>query len=356
MAEENKESKTEEPTEKKKIDTREKGRTAKSLEVNTVILLIAAMIYFLYQGFYIVDGMNLLMVEYFGSAGVYDLTPSSTQYLIKITFTRLFYMIMPFMFAMALAGVLSNYWQNDGWIFSWHPLKPQFNKLNPLNGLKKFLGKEGAMNLGKSLVKLSLIGTAVYMALQSEWDLIPVLMDSTIIQILQILGNQILDLVLKVLFVLIILAIIDFAWQKYQFHENLKMTKQEVKDERKQQEGDPIIKQRIRQKQFEMFRNRMMVGVPEAEVIITNPTHLSIALRYNRITDPAPIVVAKGAGYVALKIREIAKENGITIVEDKPLARTLFKNTDIGDAIPESLYKAVAETLAYVYRLKNKAL
>lgn len=263
---------------------------------------------------------------------------------------------MPFMFTMALAGVLSNYWQNDGWIFSWDPLTPKFNKLNPLTGWKKFLGKEGLMNLGKSLIKLALISTAVYMAADDEWELIPVLMNSTIIQIFQILGEQILDLVLKVLFVLIILAIIDFAWQKYQFTQNLKMTKQEVKDERKQQEGDPIIKQRIKQKQFEMFRNRMMASVPEAEVIITNPTHLSIALRYNRVADPAPVLVAKGAGYIALKIREIAKERGITIVEDKELARTLFKNVDIGDVIPESLYKAVAETLAYVYKLKNKAL
>ncbi|VAX24496.1 Flagellar biosynthesis protein FlhB [hydrothermal vent metagenome] len=356
MAEEEKESKTEEPTEKKLGDTRKKGRTAKSQEVNTVILLIAAVIYFLYMGFYMIDGVNLVMREYFVSAGAYDLTPSSTQFLIQITFKQLFLLTMPFMFTMALAGVFANYWQNDGWIFSWDPLTPKFNKLNPLTGWKKFLGKEGAMNLGKSLIKLALISTAVYMAADDEWELIPVLMNSTIIQIFQILGAQILDLVLKVLFVLIILAIIDFAWQKYQFIQNLKMTKQEVKDERKQQEGDPIIKQRIRQKQFEMFRNRMMASVPEAEVIITNPTHLSIALRYNRVSDPAPVLVAKGAGYIALKIREIAKENGITIVEDKELARTLFKNVDIGDVIPESLYKAVAETLAYVYKLKNKAL
>lgn len=212
------------------------------------------------------------------------------------------------------------------------------------------------MNLIKSVSKLALIGTAVYMSLEDEWELIPVLMDSTIIQMLQILGRETLELVLKVLMVLIVLAIIDFVWQKYQFHQNLKMTKQEVKDERKQAEGDPIIKQRIRQKQFEMFRTRMMAGVPEAEVIITNPTHLSIALRYNRLSDPAPIVVAKGAGYVALKIREIAREHGITIVEDKLLARTLFKTIDIGDTIPESLYKAVAELLAYVYKLKNKVI
>jgi len=356
LAEEEKESKTEEPTEKKLKDTRNKGRTAKSQEVNTAILLISAVIYFLYLGFYMIDGVNLVMREYFSSVGAYDLTPASTQHLIKITFRQIFFLTMPFMFTMALAGVVSNYWQNDGWIFSWSPLAPKFNKLNPLTGWKKFLGKEGLMNLGKSLVKLTLIGTAVYMASDDEWDLIPALMDSTIIQIFQILGDQILSLVLKVLFVLIILAIIDFAWQKYQFNENLKMTKQEVKDERKQQEGDPIIKQRIKQKQFEMFRNRMMASVPEAEVIITNPTHLSIALRYNRVADPAPVLVAKGAGYVALKIREIAKEHQITIVEDKPLARTLFKNVDIGDVIPESLYKAVAETLAYVYRLKNKTL
>jgi len=353
---EDKESKTEEPTAKKLEDTRKKGRTAKSQEINTVLVLLVSVVFFVFLGMYTVRNLLMLWHDYFSISSEFHLTSESAHFLLKNTFIQLFFITMPFMGVLALVGVASNYWQNDGWLFSWDPLSPKFNKLNPLQGFKKFLGKEGAMNLLKSLGKLSLIGTAVYLAFDDEMEMIPVLLESTVVQTLRILGWETFDLIMKVLLVMAIIALIDYVYQKYAFLESLKMTKQEVKDERKDIDGDPFIKSRMKQKQFEMFRNRMMGKVPEAEVIITNPTHLSIALRYNRLTDPAPVVVAKGSGYVALKIREVAKEHNIPVVEDKPLARTLYKSVDIGDLIPETLYKAVAETLAYVYKLKGKAL
>lgn len=356
MAEDDRESRTEEPTEKRIGDTRKKGRVAKSIEVNTVLVLLTATVFFTYAGMYTLEGTLRIFREMFMISGEYQFTPASAQFLLAQVLYYMFAVILPFMVAMALVGVLANVWQNDGWIFSWEPLSPKFNKINPLTGWSRFLGKEGAANLVKSLGKLALIGTAVWYSIEGELDLIPLLLEANMAQALLILGKESLELFLLVLLTLVIIAAADFAYQKWQYKDQLKMTKQEVRDERKQMDGDPLIKQRIRQKQFEFFRRRMMAQVPKAEVIITNPTHLSIALRYDRMRDPAPMVVAKGAGHVAMKIREIAREHNIPIIEDKPLARTLFKSVDIGEQIPETLYKAVAETLAYVYRLKRKVL
>jgi flagellar biosynthetic protein FlhB len=168
------------------------------------------------------------------------------------------------------------------------------------------------------------------------------------------MGEVMVEIMIKVLLVMIFLAVLDFSFQKFTYLENLRMTKQEVKDERKDTDGNPQIKQRIRSAQMDMMRRRMMSDVPDADVVITNPTHFSIAIKYDTDIDAAPIVVAKGQNDIALKIREIAKENNIPLVEDKPLARTLYKNVEVGQLIPASLYKAVAEILAYVFKLKGK--
>lgn len=356
MAEEDKESKTEEPTQKRLEDARKKGRVAKSIEVNTVFLLTTALVFFTFFGMNFIEEILLLWREYFSSAGDYELNSESLLHLLSMTMRQVFLILAPILLALVVVGVLSNYWQNDGWLFSWHPLTPQFGKLNPLKGWKRFLSTEGLNNLVKSLGKLGLVGTAVYYSVFDEWEKVPYLMELPVEQALQMLGQETFALFVKVLMVLFIIALLDFAFQKYKFKESMKMTKQEVKDERKEREGDPVIKSRIRQKQFEVFRRRMMAAIPEAEVVITNPTHLSVALRYDREKDHAPVVVAKGAGFVALRIREIAKEHDIPILEDKPLAQTLFKTVDIGETIPESLYKAVAQILAYVYRLKKNAI
>ena len=349
------EGKTEEPTERKLQKAREKGSVAKSMELNTVAILGTGIIYFTFFGMSFIENITLLWREYFLAAGQYALTEDSALHLADVTLRRMFFILAPLLFSVALAGIAVNYWQNDGFMLSWEPLMPKFDKLNPINGLGRFASIEGLVNLVKSLVKLVVVGTAVYLALSGQWAKVAVFMELPIEQTLQIIGIEAFALFTKCIAALSIVAAADMAYQKYNYKKNLKMTKQEIKDERKDMEGNPEIKAKIRQKQFEFFRRRMMAEVPKAEVIITNPTHLSIALKYDRFNDPAPIVIAKGSGFVALKIREIAKEHNIPIMENKPLAQTLFKTVDVGGVIPETLYKAVAEILAYVFRLKSKA-
>lgn len=352
---EDQESRTESPTERRIQKTREKGQVAKSMEVNSVAVILTSLLFFTFFGMSFINGVMDLWREYFSSSGSYVLTEESLHHLLTMTLERLFFLLAPILFSVAVVGILINFWQNDGFLFSWEPLSLKFNKLNPLEGFKKIVGLDGFINLLKSVGKVAVVGVTVYLSLASQWEMAPNLMELPVEQAMWMVGDEAYYLFIKVIAVLAVIAGADYAYQRYQYDKNLKMTKQEVIDERKDMEGDPRVKARIRQKQFEMFRSRMMAKVPQAEVIITNPTHLSIAIKYERNRDIAPTVVAKGSGYVALKIREIAKENKIPIMEDKPLAQTLFKTVDIGEAIPETLYKAVAEILAYVYRLKSKS-
>ncbi|MBF0169742.1 MAG: flagellar biosynthesis protein FlhB [Nitrospinae bacterium] len=353
---EDKDSRTEQPTDKRRKDARKKGQVAKSQELNSFIILATATVFFTYATFHTYQLIMELWQEIFANAAEYPINVYSLQYLIKGLEEKLAWIFLPFMLCMAAVGVYINYWQNDGWLFSWEPLHLKWGKINPITGAKRFIGKEGVVNLAKSLAKLLVIGIAVWVALKDELETLPLLMELPLEQSFQVLGNEAFVLFMRALAALAVIAFADYSYQKWRYVDNMKMTKQEVKDEHKQTEGDPRIKGRIRNKQYEMHRARMMGSIPEAEVIITNPTHLSIALRYDRLRDPAPVVVAKGAGFIALKIREIAKEHNIVMVEDKPLAQTLFKHVDIGETIPDNLYKAVAETLAYVYRLKAKTL
>ncbi|MBF0291513.1 MAG: flagellar biosynthesis protein FlhB [Nitrospinae bacterium] len=351
---EDQESRTENATDRKIQKTREKGQVAKSMEVNSVAVILTSLIFFTFFGMSFINGVLDLWREYFSASGSYVVTEDSMHHLLKVTLEKLFYLLAPVLFSVAVVGVMVNYWQNDGFLLSWEPLSLKFNKLNPLEGFKKIVSVDGFVNLFKSMGKIAVVGVTVYLSLAGQWEMAPNLMELPVEQALLMVADEAYYLFIKVIAVLAVIAGVDYAYQRYQYNKNLKMTKQEVIDERKDMEGDPRIKARIRQKQFEMFRSRMMSKVPEAEVIITNPTHLSIAIKYERNKDVAPMVIAKGSGYVALKIREIAKEHKIPIMEDKPLAQTLFKTVDIGEVIPETMYKAVAEILAYIYKLKNK--
>ncbi|MFQ5481258.1 MAG: flagellar biosynthesis protein FlhB, partial [Nitrospinaceae bacterium] len=230
----------------------------------------------------------------------------------------------------------------------------KFNKLHPISGMGRLFSKNSLMELFKSVIKIGLISMIAFWTIQARFSEIPPLMGFGVGQILTFLGEVTLEIFGKVLLLMILLAVIDFSFQRFTHLERLRMTKQEVKDEKKETEGNPQIKQRIRNVQLEMMRRRMMSAVPQADVVVTNPTHISIAIQYNRENHEAPVVVAKGQGDVALRIREIARENGVPLVEDRPLARLLYKSVEIGQLIPTHLYKAVAEILAYVYRLKGK--
>jgi flagellar biosynthesis protein FlhB len=250
-----------------------------------------------------------------------------------------------------LAGIFSNVSQN-GFMLSGEPLTPNFNKLNPINGIKRLFSLRSFVESAKAVVKVVVIGFMAYSMLRKDMDQIPGLVSLSITDILAFMGHSALKLGYYTCLVLILLAAIDLFFQRWQHERDLRMTKQEVKDEYRQREGDPMVRSRIRAVQREMAMRRMMDAVPDATVVITNPTHLAVALKFERDMQ-APQVVAKGAGPIAQRIKAVAQENDVTIIEQKPLARALYKMVEIDQYIPGELYHAVAEILAYVYRLKG---
>lgn len=240
------------------------------------------------------------------------------------------------------------------WKISAKPLKPKFSKFNPVSGFKKIFSKDKLFDLVKSIAKIGLITLVVYSKLKGEWVMIPKLYDMSLYQGLAYIGDMVISVGISISAVYMILGFADYMYQKFKFKKDMKMTKQEVKDEYKQTEGDPQIKSRIRQKMREVSQRRMMQSLPEADVVITNPTHYACAIKYDKDTSDAPVLLAKGADYLAQKIKDIAKENKIEIVENKPLARMLYFNVEVGDQIPPELYQMTAEVLAYVYGLKEQ--
>lgn len=255
-------------------------------------------------------------------------------------------------FAM-LGGLIASYAQ-VGFLFTVEPMAFKFERINPVEGFKRLFSIRSFVEAMKSVAKILVIGYAAYSVYKSEFTRFPYLIDMDIRSSLAYLGQLILRLAFKVALYLIILAVIDYLYQRWQHNKSLKMEKQEVKDEFKQQEGDPQIRSKIKQKQREVSMRRMMQELPKADVVITNPTHFAVALKYDAAVMSAPTVIAKGQDRIALKIKELATEHNITIVENKPLAQALYKTTEIGDIIPADLYQAAAEVLAFVYKLKGK--
>ena len=239
------------------------------------------------------------------------------------------------------------------WKITLKPLKPNYNKFNPVSGFKKMFSKDKIFDLLKSIAKILMIVMVVYNKLKDEWVMIYRLYDMTLEQGISYIGNTVIDVGIAISAVYLILGVVDFIYQKRKFKKDMMMTKQEIKDEYKQTEGDPQIKGRIKQKMREVSQKRMMQNIPEADVVITNQTHYACAIKYEKDVSDAPILIAKGADYLAQKIKDIAKESQIEIVENKPLARMLYFNVEIGDQIPPELYQMTAEVLAYVYGLKN---
>ncbi len=353
MAEDNKDQKTEEPSAKRITDSEEKGNFAHSREINSSFVLLAALLGFLITGEQstrnLMGSWHMLIAE----AGTVQLTFEELHRVIANSMKGFINVIGPFLVLIMLGGVTSNLLQIGGLRFSTHPLIPKFSKLSPMKGFGRIFSKNTVMELFKSLFKVGIISILSYFIIKSHWNEIPPLMGLGVGEILSFMGFVALEIIFQVLLVMIFLSLIDFAFQRFTYRENLRMTKQEVKEERKETDGNPQIKQRIRTVQMEMARKRMMSAVPDADVVVTNPTHISIAIKYDPEKTSAPAVIAKGVGFIAMRIREIARENGIPLVEDKPLARTLNKTVEVGQLIPASLYKAVAEILAYVYKLKN---
>ena len=353
MSEESFQEKTERPTPKKIADARKKGTVAQSREIPSAVILLTSLGFFFFTGSWMFSSMSEFMGGVFvniGSFRIHDITTAST--LSIITLKSVLSILLPFMLAVVAAGIVANIVQ-IGFLFSPEAFSPKLSKFNPISGIKKLFSLKSFVELVKSLIKISFVGGIAYLTINTELKTIPTLMQMDIKDIISFIGFTSFKICLYVSIALIAMAVLDYAYQKYEYIKSLKMTKQEVKDENKQAEGDPGVKARIRSIQIEMSKRRMMESVPEADVVITNPTHLAIALKFDSEKMIAPKIVAKGAGKIAERIKKIADENHIPIVENRPLARTLFKIAEIDDYIPAELYQAVAEVLAYVYRLQG---
>lgn len=347
------EERTELPTDKRLGQLRKNGQLHSSNEVCQVLSLITA--FLLLQSMWGVFFGNLQLIFHRSFSMIGDHNPLTVDAM-HTGFVGLLLLMVPLMvgFVIVIAAVstLSQMLQT-GWNVKEKKLDFRFDMLNPVSGLKRIISISGLINTLKAIVKLVLILPICFFALKAAAPHMINLVHYDIHEIFSFTGVTMNALFWKVMYVLIALAIFDYTYGRHRWLKQNKMTKEEVKDERKAIEGDETTKRRIQQKGLARIMQRIMQNVPKADVVVTNPTHYSVALRYERGKDRAPTVVAKGKGFLALKIREIARANGVPILERKPLARALFKSVEVGSEIPRELFKAVAEVLAYVYRLKN---
>ncbi len=343
--------KTEEPTAKKRQDAAKKGQVGKSQELSTAFVLLI--------GFFVIKALweqiyaNIAgyTIYIFGHLNQNVDVENVIQLFIGmgVIFVKT---AMPIMLAVMVVGLAVNFFQ-VGLNVSTDKIQPKFDNLNPINGVGRMFSKRSLVELVKSVLKIVVIGFFIYNYLKDEIFTMPQFIFYDLGTSLTKMSEIIFTLAFQVIGVIFVLAVLDFGYQKWQTTQDLKMTKQEVKDELKQSEGDPQIKGKIRQKQRQMAMSRMMQEVPKADVIVTNPTHFAVALKYEKGMT-APVVVAKGADFVAQKIKSVGRENDVPLVENRPLARALYASTEVGDSVPRELYQSVAEVLAYVYRLKHR--
>lgn len=346
--------KTEAATPKKRQEARQKGQVAKSMELPAAfILFFSCLAFYLFGGFMKEQVVHMFKWIY-NNYLLWDLTLENTKVLFNQLMFQTLVILAPIFLITVAVAIFSNYLQ-IGTMFTGDPLIPKFSKLNPIEGAKKIFSLRTLVDFLKTALKLSIIGYAVFTTLWGEKSNLMDLARLPLESIFAFTASLTLMLSVKIGLILIVLAIFDYIYQKFEYEKSLRMSKQDIKDEFKKSEGDPLIKGKIREKQRKMALQRMMQEVPKADVVITNPTHYAVALKYDAKLMQAPTVTAKGTDYVALKIRELAKQNGVMIMENKPLARTLYAQVEIGDSIPADLFQAVAEVLAYVYKLKGKA-
>ncbi|MDQ1913324.1 flagellar biosynthesis protein FlhB [Paenibacillus sp. GD4] len=346
--------KTESATPKKRQEARQKGQVAKSMDLSAAFILFFTFMSFVLFGSFMKDQLLAMFKSIFYDFLLYDPTIENVQTLGTRLLLQMLMIVGPIFIIALVIGVAANYLQ-IGFLFTADPLKMKFEKINPISGAKNIFSLRSVVDFLKSVLKMSIIGVVVFNTLWGERSQVMELAHHPIEDILWFTSSLTLSLGLKIGLILIVLAIFDYMYQRYEHEKSLKMSKQDIKDEYKKTEGDPLIKSKIREKQRRMAMQRMMQEVPKADVVITNPTHFAIALKYDAEKMQAPMVIAKGTDYIALKIKQIAKENGIMTMENKPLARALYAQVEIGEAIPNDMFQAVAEVLAYVYKVKGKA-
>ncbi|NLX19574.1 MAG: flagellar biosynthesis protein FlhB [Desulfobulbus sp.] len=346
MAEENSAGeRTETPSAKRRADFRKKGQVAQSREVQTAAMFTLLLLF--WMGFAPVFWGKIKdsMTAIWRASGEYTVTPESLMQLAYYLGATLAFILLPLFLVALLIGFFASFLQ-IGWLFTTHPLIPDLKKLDPIKGMTRLFSKRSLMEVVKSLLKVGLIGWVAFKTVHSEFDKVLLLADVPVNHTIVFLARTAALVMAKVAGVMIVLAVLDYSFVRWEMEQKMKMTKQEQKEEMKETEGDPHIKSKIRSIQQQMARQRMMAAVPTADVVITNPTHYAVAIRYEAASMNAPVVLAKGQDLVAQKIREIAQDHHVPLVENPPVARLLHSKVEVGQTIPEELFKAVAEILA----------
>lgn len=355
MAEEQSgQEKTEQPTGRRLQDSRKKGDVAKSMEIPSAAVLLVGLLTIYMSSGYMLEKMLTLLRHYLSQLHSITIIPDNMTFLTMESMQHVALLTVPLMAVLFITALAANYAQ-IGFLFTTEKMSPKLEKIDPIKGMGRMFSLQTVANTVKSIAKLVIVTYVAYREIMKNLDDFLPLMDQEPLPILAFYAKVSFWIFLKAAIIIAVLAALDYAFQRWQFMKKMMMTKQEVKEEAKMTEGDPHVKGRIRSIQMQMARKRMMTEVPKADVIITNPTRLAIALTYDSSVMSAPTIIAKGAGVIAKRIKEIAREHNIPIVEDKPLAQALYKNVEINEQIPENLFQAVAEVLAYVYGLKKKS-
>lgn len=345
--------KTEKATPQKRQESRKKGQVAKSAEIPAALIMLGGIMLLSFLGGWMLDQILAIYRVNFSQYIGWEWTPKNIRTLFEQMTINAMKILAPIMGAAIVFGFFGNFIQ-VGSLFTTDPLMAKLERIDPIQGAKRIFSMRALVELAKSLLKIAIISVAAFSVLWSEKDELFLLSQKSIGYSLSYIGSLVIQMGIVASIILLVLAIFDFMYQKYEFEKGIRMSKQDIKDEYKKAEGDPLIKSKIKEQQRQMSMNRMIQDLPNADVLITNPTHYAIAIQYDAETMEAPMVIAMGKDHLALKIKEKAKELGIVTMENKPLARALYQQVEVGDSVPEELFLAVAEVLAYIYRLKGK--
>ncbi|MBP7212061.1 flagellar biosynthesis protein FlhB [bacterium] len=358
MANSDKDSRTEEATPRRKQKERDQGNIVKSQDLNSALMITAGMALLGMMCGSMLNSFKDLATETFSNLKPWQINTQDIVVILYPCVSTMLKILLPFLISLMVIGIIIIRFQN-GHVFAIEKLKPKLNGLSPENIMKALQRMfnpaelKSLVELVKAVIKISIVGLCGFSVLNGRKDelfgLLGANIDTGLAVIVSILSNMLINMCLAMLMI----GFFDKKYQKYEFDKSIKMTKQEIKDEMKDTEGDPKIKSRIRSIQMQMAQQRMMSNVPTADVVVTNPTHYAVAIKYDKSKAPAPMVVAKGVDFIAFKIKEIAENNNVPIVENKPLARALYKLVRVDDIIPSDMFVAVAEVLAYVYNSKN---
>lgn len=350
------EEKTEKPTAKKRNDQRKEGNIFQSKEIIIAFSLIVTFYAFRILFSFIKKTLTDFMMSFFSLIGTQNtiVISDTSKYFVEgvIAFVKA---ALPLLLIAAVSAIIATIAQTKG-LVTFKSIKPKFSRLNPLSGIKNMVSLKGLVELLKSIIKIIFLFYIIYTSISSEINSLPKFIDMSVEDAVGAIGGILWGIITKVAVAYAFLAAFDYLYQRWSYEKSIRMTKQEIKEEYKMTEGDPQIKGQIKSKQREMSRQRMMQAVPEADVVIRNPTHFAVALKYNSEMNNAPVLVAKGADSLAFKIIEIAQQYNIPILENRPLARALYSEVDLDREIPQEFYSPVAEVLAYVYSLKEKDL